>query len=266
MSLPQPRDPPPPTLIDISHFRSRTYVDGIQGLHNTSLQLSSRPETSPAFLLRVYPLSLQRSALLVQHELEEHAALEAAQQMFDMERARVEDEYKRGRERVRERMLEGIEEKRRRAREERDGDALGDSAAGGALDAQTRPGATRKLRGKLASPPPQDMPQPAMGAATGAPSNPHSLAIDELPSAFPLPLTAVTLPQSGHQSGQGGAQGQNRRRAKGAGGAPQPAFGMLGKSVLSLAGCKESEIEADLSDITRGNKRRRTAAGGSGNK
>lgn len=181
-----------------------------------------------------------------------------------MERARVEDEYKRGRERVRERMLEGIEEKRRRAREERDGDALGDSAAGGALDAQTRPGATRKLRGKLASPPPQDMPQPAMGAATGAPSNPHSLAIDELPSAFPLPLTAVTLPQSGQ--GAQGVQGQNRRRAKGAGGAPQPAFGMLGKSVLSLAGCKESEIEADLSDITRGNKRRRTAAGGANNK
>ena len=186
--------------------------------------------------------------------------------MFDMERARVEDEYKRGRERVRERMLEGIEEKRRRAREERDGDALGDSAAGGALDAQTRPGATRKLRGKLASPPPQDMPQQAMGAATGAPSNPHSLAIDELPSAFPLPLTAVTLPQSGHGQGNQGSQGQNKRRQNRGGGAPQPAFGMLGKSVLSLTGCKESEIEADLSDITRGNKRRRTAAGGAGNK
>ena len=38
------------------------------------------------------------------------------------ERERVEEEWKRGRERIRERMLEGIEERRRRAREEKDGE------------------------------------------------------------------------------------------------------------------------------------------------
>lgn len=39
----------------------------------------------------------------------------------------MEDEWKRGRERIRERLMDGIEERRRRAREEKDGEG----AAGG---------------------------------------------------------------------------------------------------------------------------------------
>ena len=75
---------------------------------------------------------------------------------------------------------------------------------------------------------------------------------------FPLALTAVTLPTSAGGAGNGAP---NRRRNK-AGGMPAQAFGMLGKSGLGLTCCKEAEIEADLSDINRGSRRRRTAASG----
>lgn len=74
------------------------------------------------FRLRLYPLTIERSSLLAQFENEERYAVECAQVAYDEERQRVEDEWKKGRERVRERLLEGIEDRRKKAREEKDGE------------------------------------------------------------------------------------------------------------------------------------------------
>lgn len=41
---------------------------------------------------------------------------------YEEERDRVEEEWKRGRDMIRKRLLEGIEERRRKAREEKDGE------------------------------------------------------------------------------------------------------------------------------------------------
>jgi hypothetical protein len=76
----------------------------------------------PMYTLRLYILSLERSALLAQLEIEEKHGLDAVQTAYEEERERVEDEWKRGRDRVRERLVEGIEERRRRAREEKEGE------------------------------------------------------------------------------------------------------------------------------------------------
>ncbi len=100
----------------------RHYTETISELHSLSHQLATRPETSPAYQLRLYPLTLERGALLSSIELQERHALQVVQTAYDEERERVEEEWKRGRERIRERMLEGIEERRRRAREEKDGE------------------------------------------------------------------------------------------------------------------------------------------------
>ena len=86
------------------------------------MQLAARPETLPSYSLRLYPLSLERSALLAQLEVEERNSLESAAAAYELERERVEEEWKRGRDRIRERLLEGIEERRRRARDEKDGE------------------------------------------------------------------------------------------------------------------------------------------------
>ena len=248
------------------------------------MQLAARPETLPSYSLRLYPLSLERSALLTQLEVEERNSLESAAAAYELERERVEEEWKRGRDRIRERLLEGIEERRRRARDEKDGEGTVSGALGpfffllcvvvrggrnaqsisgseAALDSQSRPHITRKLRNRLGTSPP---PTPLVAQPNGVPNgtgptpsgpvtNPHSLSVDELPSPFPLPLTATSLPNmtAGNVGGNGG-----RRRPKG-GGFQVQAVGGLGKSGASLTGCKESEVDSDLGEIRRGNKRRR---------
>ena len=101
---------------------SRYFHDHISRLLGTSVQLSLRPETSPMYNLRLLPLSIERSAILVQYENEERYANDCVQTAYEEERARVEEEWKKGRDRVRERLLEGIEERRRKAREEKEGE------------------------------------------------------------------------------------------------------------------------------------------------
>lgn len=108
----------------------RQYAESISALHSVAMQLAARPETLPSYSLRLYPLSLERSALLAQLEVEERNSLESAAAAYELERERVEEEWKRGRDRIRERLLEGIEERRRRARDEKDGEGTVSGALG----------------------------------------------------------------------------------------------------------------------------------------
>ena len=100
------------------------YNENIVALQNTAAQLATRPQSSSAYQLRLYPLSLERSALIAQLAAEEENAHDAVRIAYEEERDRVEEEYRKGRDRVRERLLEGIEERRRRAREEKDGEGI----------------------------------------------------------------------------------------------------------------------------------------------
>lgn len=201
---------------------------------------------------------------------------------YEEERDRVEEEWKRGRDMIRKRLLEGIEERRRRAREEKDGEGnVGGShipcfpsksltgvsrickrVSDVTLDSQSRPHITRKLRNQLGGSPPHspltttpngNVPGPV---TVGPLVNPHSLSIDELPSPFPLPLTSTQLPYGNSGATTGG---NGRRRNKGGGFQAQIAGG-LGKSGGGLTSAKDFEVDADLGEIRRGNKRRRTAA------
>ncbi|KAI0698377.1 hypothetical protein BC835DRAFT_1269073 [Cytidiella melzeri] len=256
---------------DVLYNSGRYYGEAIQELNLLAYHLSTRPDTVPAYQLRLYPVTLERSALLASEVLQERHALDCVKTAYDEERERVEDEWKRGRERIKERLLEGIEERRRRAREEKEGEGTG---AEGGLDSQSRPHITRKLRNKLGggtSPPPTPLASATPGTGgissisngpitTGPFLNPHSLSVDELPSPFPLPLTSTHL-----SSGAGTSSTNSRRRAKG-GGREAQSVGGLGKSLHLLTTCKEAEIEQDLGEIRRGNKRRRVAAGGMASK
>jgi len=246
----------------------RHFTEHISVLHSAAIQLASRPETHPMYNIRMYPLTLERSALLAQLTYQEKHGLAAIETAYDEERERVEEEWRKGRVRVRERLLEGIEERRRRAREEKEGEGAVNDVS---LDSQTRTHITRKLRNKIcASPPPTPLGNGTLGPGNGSVTpitsgpltNPHSLSVDEIPSPFPFPLTAVTLTNGHVASGAGGAPTNgNRRRNKG-GGTHQGMIGVggLGKSIGFLAPCKDTEIEADLIEIRRGTKRRRAAA------
>lgn len=131
------------------------------------------------------------------------------------------------------------------------------------MDSQSRPHITRKLRNKLGPSPPHSpipistTPNTNPGPVTASSLlNPHSLSVDELPSPFPLPLTSTQLPNGTFTTN---VTANGRRRNK-AGGFQTQTIGGLGKSLAALNSCKEIEIEADLGDIRRGNKRRRNAA------
>lgn len=101
---------------------STQYRETLASLSHTSLLLASHPASHPPFLLRLYPLTLERSALLAQYAAEERRALDGVEIAWEEEREKVGDEFGRGRERVKERLLEGVEERRRRAREEKEGE------------------------------------------------------------------------------------------------------------------------------------------------
>lgn len=149
------------------------------------------------------------------------------------------------------------------------------------MDSQTRPHITRKLRNKIGtSPPPTPLgapgsaafPNATPGAISNLPItsgpflNPHSLSVDEIPSPFPLPLTSTTIPVGGGGAVSNVSASANptggRRRPKGSGTHQSQAIGGLGKSLAMLSASKETEIEADLGEIRRGNKRRRAAVAG----
>jgi hypothetical protein len=94
----------------------------MKALHSASLQLSARPDASPLYNLRLYPLSIERSALLAQGAGEEQRGLACVDVAYEEEKVRVEEECRTGRLRVRERLLEGLEERRKKAREEKEGE------------------------------------------------------------------------------------------------------------------------------------------------
>ncbi|KAJ7228298.1 hypothetical protein GGX14DRAFT_412553 [Mycena pura] len=250
----------------------RHYNENVSALQRTAMQLATRPEAHALYELRLLPLSLERSALLVQLELEEKHALDCAHLAYEEERQRVEDEWRRGRDRVRERLLEGIEERRRRAREEKEGEGT----AGDASMEQSRPHITRKLRNKMGtSPPPTPLGAPGSSLTNGTGLvgishlpitsgpflNPHSLSVEEIPSPFPLPLTSTAVPGGNAAASAPTVGGNGRRRPKGSGTHLSQAIGGLGKSLAALTGCKESEVENDLVEIRRASKRRRAAQG-----
>lgn len=250
------------------------------------MDLSMRPEMSTLYNLRLLPLTIERSATLAQLECEERHSIDSAQIAYNEERERVEEEWRKGRDRVRERLLEGIEERRCRAREDKEGEGtLGGqflcapfkafensiTSSDATLDSTSRPHITRKLRNKLGtSPPPTPLTNgialmngtviSSLPITTGPFPNPHSLVVDELPSPFPLPLTSTTAPPGGAAANGTATAPTGRRRPKGNGARADQTIGGLGKSLLMLCGSKENEIDADLGEIRRGNKRRRATA------
>ncbi|KAG8925537.1 hypothetical protein FRC01_010039 [Tulasnella sp. 417] len=214
------------------HSRERFhkfFMETRERLTVTNRILLANPSDSGEYALRMYPHSLERAALLSQIEHDEENGLESAQNAYDEEKTRVEDEWKKGKERIRERLLESLEERRKKAREE--------MASDGALaDVPTfDPPAPTRSSTRDRKPPPFTLAAP----------HPFGAAGEDMVSPFPLPLTSYA-----GGTGAWSAKGK-RQRGVGAGGLT------LGKAIGSLQGLKESEIEADLGEVKKAVKRKR---------
>ncbi|PVG03126.1 hypothetical protein CPB86DRAFT_772065 [Serendipita vermifera] len=211
-------------------------------------QLSTDPTEDRGYQLQLYPITLERAARLNMAMLDYEAMLLRAEQAYTDETTRVEEEWVTGKSRVRERLLDGIEERRRKAREEKDADGLGSDLV---IDAQARPHITRKVKEKLV----------AAGNSSPKPTTPllqpngNSLRMEDISTPFPLALTSVPLPPAavpvaptgGRRKGKGGAQAQSLF-AKGV------------PSYFHLTEAKDQEKESDLGEIRRASRRKRGQA------
>lgn len=110
------------TLLSDASNSGRQYNEMIANLHSTAQTLATRPESLPLYNIMLYPLAVERNAQLASLEYEERYGLDLATTAFEEEREKVELEWKRGHDRIRERLLESIEERRRRARDDKEGE------------------------------------------------------------------------------------------------------------------------------------------------
>lgn len=101
----------------------RSYTDTISRSKENPDSLTCHPEWNETFAMRFYQLNIEWRALIAQIRSEgvhEHKCL---CETYDAEIKNVEEEeYRTGRDLVRDRLLKGIEERRRKAREEEDGE------------------------------------------------------------------------------------------------------------------------------------------------
>jgi hypothetical protein len=152
-------------------------------------------------------------------------------------------------------------------------DLIPTSCTDASADPQSRPHVTRKLRNKISGNgsaggrSPSPMPNGNTSSQTNphALTNPYSLALDTLPSPFPLALPLRDPPtrrggkqQAPNQPGQGGGKSVNAEGGVQGGGTNTT--GPLGKALYALQGAKDAEIEADLNELRRGARRKRQAA------
>ncbi|KAG8835335.1 hypothetical protein FRC18_000672 [Serendipita sp. 400] len=210
-----------------------------------ALQLSNNPAENQGYQLRLYPVTLERAARLNLAMLDYDSSLSRADVAFNDEMTLVEEEWTNGKARVRARLLEGIEERRRKAREEKEAEGAGGELT---IDAQARPHITRKVKEKMvaagnSSPRPPSTPL--------FPHNENSLRIEDIATPFPLALSAMQLPPPPTPAGPPAG----RRKGKGAGQA-QSLFAKGVASYAHLTEAKESERDMDLGEIRRVSKRK----------
>lgn len=245
-------------VYSLSHVR--IYTNSLTTLTTFSRLLHQSPADSAAYSIRLYPLALERAALIDALELEEQHALDSIRTAWKAESSQIEDEYRKGKLRLKERVVEGLEERRRRAREEKEGD--------GVVSNGKHPLAVKTHYTQLRM---IDVPIESLGNMrnSSGPSRytppfvltapaPYGLAPDDLASPFPLSLTSMQPP-----SGGGGAAA-NRKPRQNRNGGREGGVLTLGKAIAGITASKDAEVDHDLGEIRRAVKRRKAAVKAAG--
>lgn len=89
--------------------------------HNENSAVNHQPPTAAQYLLRMYPVSIERDALLEATEIDYQYKKGQAQRAYEAERETIEGMYWDARDQVKARLLASIEERRRKLREEKEG-------------------------------------------------------------------------------------------------------------------------------------------------
>ena len=260
MLCPRTREP----LLIYPSFLVSVYTSGLNSLAAVSRRLHQSPSTAPFYAIRLYPIALERAALLDAITFESQYALDSVQNLWRAEVNQVEEEFRKSKTRLRERIMEGLEERRRRAREEKEGD--GTVIVGESLPARVLVNLSDQLRRIESSleATASVLSRPVNSTVSKAPFNlsapiPYGLSPDDLTSPFPLSLNSTIFPASHNVSGTGAGRKPRLNRTNG-----KESQLTLGKAIAGIMGSKEGEVDHDLGEIRRAVKRRRAAAKAAG--
>ncbi|KAJ9095622.1 hypothetical protein QFC21_005493 [Naganishia friedmannii] len=103
----------------IQNFQ-QIYSDITTDLNLKNQALLRDPSTSVSLQAPMYMLSLERDAWLDSIDTQYEYKLSSARKLYQVERQKIEDEYKKSRDLVRQRLLDGLEERRRKIREDKE--------------------------------------------------------------------------------------------------------------------------------------------------
>ncbi|KAK4050486.1 hypothetical protein OIO90_005069 [Microbotryomycetes sp. JL221] len=260
------------------------------------------PDMHPTpYLFALHRLSHQRANSLLAIKLFHLHQVAVARKLYDAEVERTEDEYESASKGVVDRLLEGVEERRRRLTEDKEGDG---TTLESFLDPQARSHGTRRMRGngrtagnrtavpRVGSPDLAASSAVANGVANGstsgrdspAPENPFASLLtyrDAVSDPFNIMGTFLPNPHTAHTSAHPllsalagpstnttiiGKRKLGPRAQPGLPPAhysiPTGTYPQFGKSLAGLSALRGDEIEGDLGEVRR--KRARNAGGGSG--
>lgn len=100
------------------------YIETHQALSQVASSLLPLPPTSQSYLLSLYTLTLERDALLSQIEHHHEYRLESSRRLYETEKERLQEDYRKARDNVKGTLLERVEERRKRLREEKESDNI----------------------------------------------------------------------------------------------------------------------------------------------
>lgn len=98
----------------------RMYIETHHSLSQLASSLLPLPPTSQSYLLSLYTLTLERDALLSQAQMHADYRMQSCERQHELEKEQLEGEFGKARNGVKSTLLERIEERRKRLREERD--------------------------------------------------------------------------------------------------------------------------------------------------
>ncbi|KAK4700652.1 hypothetical protein P7C70_g5591, partial [Phenoliferia sp. Uapishka_3] len=281
---------PPPPIPPIDMFEEE--VD--QLTPSLPFTDSRAPFVHPTpYLFGLHRLSHQRENSLLAIRLFHAHQVSVARKLYEAEVERVEEEYEGATKGVVERLLEGVEDRRRRLTDEKEGEGV---SLDNFFDPQSRAHGTRRLRGGGTNR--TQSTRPATLLATNSNDSlalsPGSLPLDSHVASSllgingvsdPFNLAASLLPSSANGgpllsslSGVGptasllsGGLGKRKPGPRTQPGLPPAHFlvqsgtySQFGKSLAGISALRGDEIDGDLNEVRR--KRPRVAAGGAGSR
>lgn len=216
--------------------------------------LTPAPSTSTPFTCReqnfaLYQLTLERDAVLSSAHHSFNYAVDSARSLYEIEKSKVEDEYELAQKSIKAKLIEIIDEKKRKLKEEKDMDIGVDAI----LDAQTYARSTRTSRNRKTNS--NSLINSGTPIDENENSNNNNNSNNNLQQYQNNSFLGISI-EDIISSSSNNLSGKRKKVTSAPQGMTGPFLG-LGKSInAGLTGAKDIDIDADLSEIRKRRRRK----------